>query len=78
MKNEIKNEIKSYIALSGLTLTKIVEKLNQSRKSKDEQYQSTTQSNLSNKLSRGTIKYSEVKEMANIMGYDIIWIKKEK
>ena len=32
--------------------------------------------NLSNKLSRGTIKYSEIKQIADILGYEIKWIKK--
>lgn len=29
--------------------------------------------NLSNKLSRGTIKYSEIKEIANVLNYKIEW-----
>ncbi len=69
--NIIRNEVKSYIAQSGYTLTYIVEQMNKSR---DEQHKTTTQ-NISNKLSRGTIKYSEIKEIADIIGYKIIWTK---
>ena len=69
--NIIRNEVKSYIAQSGYTLTYIVEQMNKSR---DEQHKKTTQ-NISNKLSRGTIKYSEIKEIADIIGYKIIWTK---
>ena len=58
--NIIRNEVKSYIAQSGFTLTYIVEQMNKSR---DEQHKTTTQ-NISNKLSRGTIKYSEIKEIS--------------
>ena len=69
--NIIRNEVKSYIAQSGYTLTYIVEQMNKSR---DDQHKTTTQ-NISNKLSRGTIKYSEIKEIADIIGYKIIWTK---
>lgn len=69
----IRNEVKSYIAQSGYTLTYIVEQMNKSR---DEQHKTTTQ-NISNKLSRGTIKYSEIKEIADIIGYKIKWSKEE-
>lgn len=71
--NIIRNEVKSYIAQSGYTLTYIVEQMNKSR---DEQHKTTTQ-NISNKLSRGTIKYSEIKEIADIIGYKIKWTKEE-
>lgn len=69
----IRNEIKSYIVSTGWTITDIVKELN---KSKDINNQTTPQ-NLSNKLSRGTIKYIEILEIANIIGYEIKWIKKD-
>lgn len=69
MSNETRNEIKSYIALSGWKIVDIVEKL------KDYGIETTPQG-LSNKLSRDTIRYSEVKAIAEIIGYDITWIKK--
>ena len=68
----IRNEIKSYIAKSGWTLTDIVKELNKNR-SEEEQ---TTSQNISNKLTRGTLKYSEAKEIANIIGYKIEWYSK--
>lgn len=68
--NNIRNEIKSYIAQSGCTLTYIVEQMNKNR----EENQKTTTQNISNKLSRGTIKYSEIKEIADIIGYKIQWV----
>ena len=69
--NSIRNEIKSYIAASGWSLVDIVAKMNDSR-SADEQ---TTPQNISNKLTRGTIKYSEVKEIAEIIGFKVVWVK---
>jgi hypothetical protein len=68
----IRNEIKSYIAKSGWTLTDIVKEWNKQR---EENEQTTTQ-NISNKLTRGTIKYSEVLEIADIIGYKIEWASK--
>jgi len=64
----IRNEIKSYISKSGWTLTDIVKVLNE--RHPDEP---TTTQNISNKLTRGTIKYAEVKEIADIIGYSIDW-----
>ena len=72
--NEIRREIKSYIARSGWTMTAIVKKMNEAR-SEDEQ---TTPQNITNKLARGTIKYSEVLEIAHIIGYEIAWVAKDK
>ena len=69
MSNETRNEIKSYIALSGWKIVDIVQKL------KDYGIETTPQG-LSNKLSRDTIRYSEVKAIAEIIGYDITWTKK--
>lgn len=68
---DIRNEIKSYIVLSGYTMTEIIEMLNIKYNRND------TVQNLSNKLSRGTIKYSEAKEIADITGYNINWNKKD-
>ena len=68
MSNEIRNEIKSYIAKSGITLTEIVSEYNKT-------HEVTTTQNISNKLTRGTIKYQEVLDIAKIMGYRIVWEK---
>ncbi len=68
--NLVRNEIKAYIAQSGWTLTAIVHELN------TRHIEQTTTQNISNKLSRGTIKYSEVLEIADIVGFKIEWIPK--
>lgn len=73
MPEAIRNEIKSYIARSGMTLTAIVEEWN--RRWPEEK---TTTQNLSNKLSRGTIKYVECCRIADIIGYKIEWLKDTK
>lgn len=67
----VRNEIKSYIAQSGWTLTDIVHEMNKKRSKADK----TTPQNISNKLTRGTLKYSEAKEIADIIGFKINWDK---
>ena len=68
---DIRNEIKSYIAMSGMTLTQVVNELN-----KRHPFEPTTTQNISNKLSRGTIKYGECLEIADVLGLKITWEKK--
>ncbi len=68
----IRNQVKGMIALQGWTLTNVVTKINESRSNTDQ----TTVQNISNKLSRGTIKYSEILEIAEIIGVDISWTKR--
>lgn len=72
--NEIRNEIKSYIARSGWTMTDIVKEMNRRRPEEEH----TTTQNITNKLARGTIKYSEVLEIARIIGYEITWVPEDK
>lgn len=69
---ELRNEIKAYIAASGWTLSDIVKEMNKRRPEAEQ----TTPQNISNKLTRGTIKYSECKEIADIIGYRIEWVPK--
>ena len=65
----IRNQVKSMIALQGWTLTRVVQKINE----RHPENANTTVQNISNKLSRGTIKYSEILEIAEIIGMDISW-----
>jgi hypothetical protein len=66
---DIKQQIKEYLNKKNASLTSVVNMIN-AFKSKDEQ---TTLQNINNKLTRGTIKYSEVLEIAQVLGYDIVW-----
>ncbi len=67
----LKEEIKGYIVSGGWSITRIAEELN---KRNGSEY---TMQNLSNKIRKESLKYSEVLEIANIIGYDIKWIKKD-
>ena len=70
--NAIHNEIKALVVSQGFTLTEVVRQLNKVRTPEEQ----TTVQNISNKLTRGTIKYSEILEIASIIGLRIQWINK--
>ena len=70
MPSEMQKFFKSKLAMSGITFVKLIDEYN---KTNDK----TPVSNINNKLSRGTIKYTEVVRLADIMGYDIQWVKRD-
>ena len=70
MKSSIRNEIKAQIVRTGLTMQELVDRL-------AEEYDwSDSVSNLSAKLQRESIRYKEVVELADVLGYDIVWQKR--
>ncbi len=68
----IRNETKSRIVQEGTTMSEVVRKLSVVHG------WSASVPNLSDKLKRGTLRYSEVIELADVLGYDIIWRKRGK
>ena len=66
----IRNEIKAQIVRAGFTMQEQVDRL------ADEYDWSDSVSNLSAKLQRESIRYKEVVELANVLGYDIVWQKR--
>ena len=66
----VKNEIKSIIVRSGITMQDVVDQLS------EEYGWSDSVSNLSAKLQRESIRYKEVLELADVLGYDLIWQKR--
>lgn len=69
----VKNEIKSYLAAEGITMTELADRLN---KVLPEDKQTSVQ-NLSNKLGRGSLRYDEAQQIAAVIGRRIEWIKNE-
>ena len=68
----IRNEIKSQIIRAGFTMQEVVDQL-------AEKYDwSDSVSNLSAKLQRESIRYKEVVELADVLGYDLIWQKRRE
>lgn len=64
---ESRKRIKTVIAAEGTTLKNIVDEINS--RHPDE---TTTAQNITNKLLRKTIRFDEVSEMMDILGYDVI------
>ena len=69
---DVRNEIKSVIVREGMSMRDLVDRLAVTHG------WSRSISNFSGKLQRGTIRYSEVKDMAEVLGYDIEWVKHRK
>ena len=67
---DIRNEIKAQIIRAGFTMQELVDRLS------DEYDWSDSVSNLSAKLQRESIRYREVVELADVLGYDILWQKR--
>lgn len=72
MKIDIRNEIKSIIVREGKTMEEVVMQL-----SKDYGW-SKSVPNFSGKLTRGTLRYTEALELADSLGYDVVWQKRRK
>ena len=68
----IRNEIKSQIVRAGMTMQQVVDLLS------DEYGWSDSASNFSNKLVRGSLRYEEAVQLAQVLGYEIVWKKKEE
>ena len=68
----IRNEIKARIVQEGTTMGEVVRTLAVVHG------WSSSVPNFSDKLKRSTLRYSEVIELADVLGYDIIWRKRGK
>ena len=66
----IRNEIKAQIIRAGMTMQEVVDLLS------DEYGWSDSVSNLSNKLQRKSLRYVEAVQLADALGYDLVWQKR--
>ena len=66
----IRNEIKAQIVRAGMTMQQVVDLLS------DEYGWSDSVSNFSNKLARGSLRYEEAVQLAQVLGYELIWQKR--
>ena len=70
MKSSIRNEIKAQIIRAGYTMQEVVDQLH------DEYGWSDIVSNLSGILQRESLRYREAVELADVLGYDVVWQKR--
>ena len=68
--SNVRHEIKAQIVRAGFTMQDVVDKL------AEDYGWSDSVSNLSAKLQRESIRYKEVIELADVLGYDIVWQKR--
>lgn len=66
----LRDDLKAAIVKSGRTMKSVIEELNQKNGRQD------SLQNLSGKMSRGTLRYTEVEEILDLIGYDIVWQKR--
>ena len=68
----VRNELKAQIVRAGMTMQEVVDQLS------EEYGWSDSVSNLSAKLQRESIRYKEVLELADVLGYEIVSQKKRQ
>lgn len=68
---DTRNEIKSYIVREGMTMSETVERL------AEDYGWSDSVPNLSGKLRRDSLRYREAVELADVLGYDLVWQKRK-
>jgi hypoxanthine-guanine phosphoribosyltransferase len=64
--------IKVKIIEAGKTITDVAELLGQ------KYGKPVSVQNLSQKIRRGTLKISEIEDIADVLGYEVKWVKKDK
>ena len=67
-----RTEVKSFVAWKGMTMSEVVELL------ADEHGWSSSVPNLSGKLRRGSLRYTEEVKMADVLSYDLVWQKRRE
>ena len=68
----IRNEIKAQIIRAGFTMQALLDRLH------DDYGWSDSVSNFSNKLARNSLRYREAIELADVLGYDLVWQKRRE
>ena len=68
----IRNYIRAKIIMAGMTMRDVAEMLHLKYGRSD------SVSNLSGKLSRGSLRYEEALEIADVLGCEITWQRRDK
>lgn len=64
---QIRNELKGYIHMKGMTYEKVAKLLT-------EKYgKNVTAQSLNNKIARGSIRYIDILQICDVLGYKIKW-----
>ena len=68
----IRNEIKAQIVRAGYTMQEVVDM------PATEHGWSDSVSNFSAKLQRGSLRYIEAIQLADVLGFDLVWLRRGK
>ena len=71
MKSNIRNEIKAQIIRAGYTMQEVVDLLH------DEYGWTTAYPIFPGKLQRESLRYREAVELADVLGYELVWQKRK-
>ena len=69
---DTRNEIKAYIVREGMTMQEVLDRLALRHG------WSRSVPNVSGKLQRNTLRYNEAVELADVLGYDIVWQRRRE
>ena len=69
---DTRNEIKVYIVREGMTMQEVLDRLALRHG------WSRSVPNFSGKLQRNTLRYNEAVELADVLGYDIVWQRRRE
>ena len=72
MRLRVREQVKTLLSQEGIKQKELVEMLNAKKTNKK-----YTQTSLAQKLSRGSLTYNEVMLIAEILGYDVQYIKEK-
>ena len=67
-----KNKIKQYFTLEGYTVAEVAQQVNLKYPNA-----SSSGDNLNSKINNGTLRIIEEREIADILGYDVVWVKRD-
>ena len=67
-----RNEIKAQIIRAGFTMQELLDRLH------DDYGWSDSVSNFSNKLARNSLRYREAIELADVLGFNLVWQKRKE
>ena len=70
--NTTRNEIKARIVGAGLTMQETLDRLHKRYGWSD------SASNFSNKLQRDSLRYREAIQLADVIGYELIWVPRKR
>ena len=71
-KKAVRNEIKARIVREGVTMGEVVRRL------AERHGWSPSAPAFTSKLKRGSLRYGEAVQIADVLGYDLVWVKRQE